>query len=349
VRLISAELLDLDPARPGRPSHCVEELLDVTRLIIARDRLALDGIGRQLIEEGRRALPDPYGDGTEEVLPATRRHGRCRICGEQADLTSEHIPPGAALNLGRLRVHTIEDWVNRQGDAMPGGVLKQGGIRGYTLCKGCNDLTGAQYGDEYRRWAITILEMLATAGTNVHELDAEPTTRRGTITLIGGDGRPNPRPGAFIRQILSMMCSVSAGYDLAGRFPSIRAMVLDSTAGTLPAGMSIGLTIYLSTRSRVVGPVLEVNTERRTWRWLMEVAHAPIAALMVLMSDRADDGPAHLCDISNFTQVSAKATGQVDASIEIGTAHHAQVGDYRTKAGVEADVRDTILVDRRTY
>src|SRR5205085_9244676 len=135
-----------------------------------------------------------------------------------------------------------------QGAAMPGGVLKQGGIRGYTLCKSCNDLTGAEYGDEYKRWAVTTLEMLATAGTNVRELDAEPTTRRATISLEGGDGRPNPRPGAFIRQILSMMCSVSGGYDLAGRFPSVRSMVLDGTPGPLPAGMSIGLTIYLSTR-----------------------------------------------------------------------------------------------------
>ena len=73
----------------------------MTRMLIARDRSALDDVGRRLIDEGSRALPDPYGDGTEELLPQKRQRGRCRICGERAQLTSEHIPPGAALNLGR--------------------------------------------------------------------------------------------------------------------------------------------------------------------------------------------------------------------------------------------------------
>ena len=125
-------------------------------------------------------------------------------------------------------------------------------------------------------------------------------------------------------------------------------MVLDGTPGPLPAGMSIGLTIYLSTRSRVVGPTLIADTGRGTWRWMMEVAHAPIATLMVLMSNRIDDGPAHLCDISNFTQVGPKATARVDATVEIATADHPQIADYRTKAGVEADTRETVLIDRRS-
>lgn len=320
----------------------------MTRLLIARDASVLDEVGRRLIEEGSRALPDPYGDGTEELLPAKRRRGRCRICGEQANLTSEHIPPGAALNLGRSRVLTIDDWLARQGEAMPGGALRQGGIRGYTLCKSCNDLTGARYGTEYKRWAVTILEMLAATDTNVRALDAQLATRRAAMTLDGGEGRPKPRPGAFIRQILAMMCSVSAGYDLAGRFPSVRRMIMDGTAEALPTGMSIGLTIYLNTRSRVIGPVLVVDTARGTWRWLMEVAHAPIATLMVLMGNRIEDGPAHFCDISNFTQVGPTATARVDATVEIGTSYHVQIGDYRTKAQVEADARETVLVDSRT-
>lgn len=69
----------------------------MTRLVL--DPSALDDVGRALIEEGRRALPDPYGDGTEHLLPQRKHRGRCRVCGEQADLTKEHIPPAAALNL----------------------------------------------------------------------------------------------------------------------------------------------------------------------------------------------------------------------------------------------------------
>jgi hypothetical protein len=53
-------------------------------MLIARDRSVLDDVGRRLIDEGARALPDPHGDGTEELLPQKPRRGRCRICGEQA-------------------------------------------------------------------------------------------------------------------------------------------------------------------------------------------------------------------------------------------------------------------------
>jgi len=318
----------------------------VTRLVIARDRSVFDDVGQRMLDEGMRELPGVWGDSTVEMLPQKRHRGRCRLCGNDEMLTREHIPPGAALNLGRSRVHTIEEWIRRQGDDLPGGVLRQGGNWSFTLCKPCNDRTGARYGDEYKRWADVILNMLAEAKTNVRELDAELQPRGGTMTLDGGDGRPSPRPGAFVRQVLSMFCSLSGGYDLAGKFPAIRRIVLDGAVEPLPAGMSIGMTIYLNTRSRVVGPMWVGDTRRGTWRWLMEVAHAPIATLLVLKSNREDDGPAHICDISNFTQIGPNAHARVDGDIQITTAYQPEVGDYRTRAQVEAEARETVLVPR---
>jgi hypothetical protein len=311
-------------------------------MVLARDPSALnDEVGRRLAEEGQRALLDPYGDGSEDFMPQTPLVGRCRICGETRQLTREHVPPGAAFNLGRSRLHTVDEWVQRQNDgALPGGVLKQGGLWAYTLCKPCNDLTGARYADEYRRWAGTVINMLADAGTNVRELDADIHTHRGRFSI---DGNAPPRPGAFVRQVLAMMCSISAGFDLAGRYPSIRRMLLDGTTEALPAGMSIGLTAYLSTRSRLAGPMLVMDTGLGMWRWVMEVAHAPLASLLVLASN--DKGPAHVCDISRFTQIAPDTRQRVEGDLEVGFGHGV-LGDYRTKAGIDADPRETILVDR---
>lgn len=226
------------------------------RIFFGRDASVLtDDLGRRLFEEGTRALPDPYGDRTEDFMPRKPRTGRCRICGEKRQLTREHVPPAAALNLHRAKVHTAQEWLMAQAaGALPRGVIEQGGVWAYTLCKQCNDLTGALYGDEYRRWAGTVLNALADAGTNVRQLEAETTTRRGRFSIRGDPA--DPRPGAMVRQILSMMCSVSAGCDLAGRYPAIRSMILESTTAALPPGMSIGVTAYLSTKSRFSAPML---------------------------------------------------------------------------------------------
>lgn len=298
-----------------------------------------DEAGRRLADDGLRALPDPYGDRTETFMPATRRVGRCRICGEQRKLTREHVPPAAAFNRDRAKVHTVDEWLSRQDDVMPGGHFKQGGLWAYTLCKPCNEFTGLRFADEYRRWAGTVLNALAEVGTNVRELEAEPTPRRGRFSM---QGDPGPRPGAMVRQVLAMMCSVSGGFDLAGRFPVVRRLLLEGSTEALPAGMSIGLTVYLSTRSRFSGPMLTVSTKASTWRWTLEIAHAPLATLLVLAS--GGNAPAHAWDLSQYTQVAPDVHADVEGDLEIGFGHTLLPGDYRTKAAVDADASSPSLV-----
>lgn len=305
----------------------------MSRILLGRDPSILnDKLGRRLAAEGYAALVDPYGDGTEEFMPAKAHVGRCRICGERRMLTREHVPPAAAFNLGRAKLHTVEEWLKQRDEGVPGGEIKQGGIWAYTLCKPCNDFTGAQYGNEYRRWAGTILNTLAEDGTNVRELEAQLSTRRGRYSMLGD---PGPRPGAMVRQVLAMMCSVSAGFDLAGRYPAIRRMILERTPEPLPAGMSIGLTVYLSPRSRISAPMMIVDTNRAMWRWTIELAHAPLASLLVITS--GGNAPAHTWDISEYTQIAPDVSMGVDGDLEIGFGNTLYPGDYRTKAAVDAE------------
>lgn len=305
----------------------------MTRILIGRDRSTLtDELGRRLFEEAVGALPDPYGDKAEGFMPDKPRVGRCRICGAQRALTREHLPPAAAFNRGRSRVQTVEEWLTHRDEDVPGGAIKQGGLWAYTLCKPCNDITGARYGDEYRRWTGTILNSLAELGTNVRALEGERSTRRGHFSIMGS---PDPRPGALVRQILSMMCSVSAGFDLAGRYPAIRRMILEGSTERLPAGMSIGVTVYLSSRSRISAPMMSLDTSRSMWRWTIEIAHAPLASLLVITS--GGNAPAHVWDVSHYTEIGYEARMPVEGDLEIGFGNTLYPGDYRTSAAVTAD------------
>ena len=278
------------------------------------------------------AIPHPPQGGTVVLLPKEKSTGRCRICGQMRELTREHIPPTAAGNVGRVETHTLEEWLARTGlDEMPGGDTLRHGIEGYTLCAACNNNTGGSYGGEYLRWASTIAKMMLEQALPIEKLDAS-TKRRAIQIVLGSDSDPM-KPGAFVRQALAMLCTVSSDYDLAGTYPAIRRIVLDKILEPLPAGMNLYLTIFLGPGARLAGPSLAADTSTGDWRWVMEVAFPPLAFLLVLASKGAI--PVNW-NISPFTQT-APAVGQIiNEMVDLGFGHTILPGDYRTRTQIEA-------------
>lgn len=304
----------------------------MTRMVLAKERAKVTPAAERLLNEAMAAFPALQHDATEELFPATRRTGRCRICGQTRDLTREHVPPRSAYNREPGRAHTILEWLRRTAaGALPGGILRQGGTWGYTLCKPCNDLTGHRYADEYRELAMTVVRMFKRA--NVGEIEAALEQPIAQFRLHGDAGHAGPRPGAFVREILALMCTLSADFDLAGRYPAIRRLILDPSVEALPAGMSLGMTVYLGGHPRYIGPTLTVHPTEGVWRYVMELAHPPLATLLVL----ATNGPApHACDLSAFTQIAPDVRAPIEGRIAVGIGHTPLPGDYRTRAMVEA-------------
>lgn len=288
---------------------------------------------QRLMNEALAAFPALAHDATEELLPQRKAVGRCRICGEERPLTKEHIPPQKAFNMERGRLHSIMDWLKRDAlGAMRGGIHQQGGVWGYTLCKPCNELTGHRYADEYREWTHMAVRMLA--GTNVRDVEAQLEQPAGRFGFRGDAEHVGPRPGAFVREVLALMCSMSADFDLAGRYPEIRRLILEPSVEALPDGMSLGLTLFLGGHPRFAGPTLVVEPLAGVWRFVMEVANPPFATLMVL----ATNGPApHVCDLSGLTLVAPDVHQPFEGRLAIGFGHGGMPGDYRTTAMVEAE------------
>jgi len=141
-------------------------------------------------------------------------------------------------------------------------------------------------------------------------------------------------PGAFVRQVLSMMCTVSGPWNLAGEHPEIRAMILDRRAGTLPEGMNLYLTLYCGPSSRIAGPSLMIDRPTGRWRWLLEVAYPPLATLLVLTGDAE---PLPLLDISEFTSMTPGGRFDYEALIDVGFGHTLMPGDYRPAGAVRAE------------
>jgi len=285
-----------------------------------------------LIAEAMRVAPPGYAQPGGELLPRRKGAGRCRLCGEVRLLTKEHIPPKGAGNLATAPTHTVNQWLQRQDlDTIPGGKIEQGGIWGYTLCRACNSSTGKRYGAEYQGWAARAVLLLRQ---DKHLYPSVLNERPEPMVVTGrfGGGRDDGvAPGAMVRQVLSCMCSLSSGWDLAGTSPAIRRIVLDGSIEALPDGMSLWMELFAGPNSRMAGPQL-VSDAPGHWAWVMEIAHPPFAFMLVLGSNHA---PTYGMDMSPFALEDPKRRVSLEATWQIGFGWTPLPGDLRSKAAIE--------------
>ena len=81
---------------------------------------------------------------------AKKEHGNCCICGQEKDLTFEHIPPRAAFNRFNMKMYDYWGYILHNSTKYK---PFQKGTGGYTLCSSCNNLTGEWYGAAYAEFA----------------------------------------------------------------------------------------------------------------------------------------------------------------------------------------------------
>lgn len=90
-------------------------------------------------------------------------YGVCHICGQERDLTFEHLPPRKANNDSRAKAIVGDELIQHiAGNDKPWDFSKrkyknlQKGMGLYSLCQECNNNTGTNYADEYIKLSNTI-------------------------------------------------------------------------------------------------------------------------------------------------------------------------------------------------
>lgn len=272
-----------------------------------------------------RAAPAEVAAGGE-ILPRQPTRGPCRLCGNLAALSREHVPPASAGNAGRSVVRGIEDWLARASlDEAPGGRPQQGGVWGRTLCEPCNNATG-RYASEYRGWAARAVRLLGEIDSS-DVLDSQPVSK---LLRVQFD---EVRPGAFVRQVLSLMASMSGPWDIARRHPELRGMVLEGTTGELPAGMSLDMSLFYGPSCILAGPTLVIDRASNGWKWCVVVAFPPFAFEMVLAADWQEGTP--MCGIGDFLAVPPGSKASVELDLFVAFGHTALPTDWRTRHQIE--------------
>ena len=293
-----------------------------------------DPNAQRLFDEGTAAAPSEFlSEDVVTMLPREAAEGNCRICGEFAVLTREHIPPKKSGNEQRHTSHSFEEWTESNSLEIPAtGQVRQGGIYGYTLCSDCNSVTGTRYGGEYQRWSAATLGAISVMPTP-SELDllVEPF---GWTLQLGSQGSGGVRPGAFVRQVLSMMCTLSGSWDLPRLHPEVRRIILESSTEPISSSLALGMCLYLGPRIRIMGPQLHVQPFQGAWRWVMEVAFPPFAFLMVLKTNVDDPGLGLM--MTDWVQWSPSEEFAFEGLLQVGFGWVPYPGDYRSRAAIES-------------
>lgn len=305
--------------------------------IITKDVNPEDPILKSLHREAWAAAPSDYTSEVNiaKMLPRRRIRGKCRLCGQESDLTKEHIPPKSSGNKNRHKKYDLDGWL-KSGFAQENVKLniEQGGVFGYTLCSKCNSLTGELYGNEYKYW-VEIAKSIITS----FDLETIPQLDQsigpfGRNIAFGSKEAGSVKPGAFVRQILSCMCSLSGTWNLARNHPEIQRIVLKQSAEPLPSNLDLSMSLYLGPKIRIVGPQLKINIKTETWVWCQEIAFPPFAFFLVLKSNKEKAGTGLM--IGNFTTLDPDKKQYFSGVTEIGFGWSPYPGDYRSKAAIEA-------------
>jgi hypothetical protein len=248
--------------------------------------------------------------------------GRCYLCGAQAVLTKEHIPPRSALGKGTggVRVQSGEQMFGA------GGVrVYQSGFHSSVLCETCNRLTGSRYGTEFAKWSAWGREILRGVHNGV--MVSPP--------YLG-------YPARIAKQIVSTMIA-SAGSSFADRQPRLRQFVLEPefVLGEDELNLSVYLCTTLTGRSTGVASMW---TPGGGMHVVAEVALPPFGYLLTLTDTVVDARPLR---ISWFATVGYDEQREIRLNnLPLLPVHEGFPADYRSKDEIRRDIIVNILEEQ---
>jgi hypothetical protein len=154
--------------------------------------------------------------------------GKCRICGEEKQLTQEHYIPRAAGGGVKITLYSGDELIktlqkDKDGnDQIPRGKIKQNGLAEHTLCKECNELSGVLYDKEFARFHNGIHYMLRSSIIIPKGQKPEDYLENKVMTIEMAD----IKPFNIAKRMLVSFCSVEHA-GLTDRRPEIRKAILD--------------------------------------------------------------------------------------------------------------------------
>ncbi|MBR4014081.1 MAG: hypothetical protein IKJ00_07285 [Clostridia bacterium] len=248
-----------------------------------------------------------------------KHYGKCALCQIEGELSFEHIPPQSSFNSSPAKPVTgdllmlDDDRMPWETDGLPYS-NQQRGMGKYSLCKSCNNLTGTWYGDDYKLMAHIIDHALSQL--------INPNVK--------GIGIREIHPLRFIKQVLSMFCSLNNNDD--SRFESLRKFVLDRDAVGLDK-QKYKLCMYF-TKSNIIkyaplSVLLRMGNDQYESIALSEITAYPLG--FILYFDPSATWEYEGIDITGFSDCAYNDEASVEMPLCIKEVNDIFPAHYRSK------------------
>jgi|GEM_PF-2231348 len=246
--------------------------------------------------------------------------GTCVICGKNGKLTKEHIPPRCAFNKNTIRVSSMTDMMTANLLPWEGGKVEnaiiQGGFSLKSLCKECNEQTGALYGRAYKSFIKCISDAMESVTLQPNQ---ECHIRNAKF-----------KPLNVFKQIVSMFNSLNPGCFKSKKI-DMKEFLLNKDVNKFCRNVHFYMFL---TRDSVSAPIMgkcsSVNGKLYTFI-SSEVSHYPIGIIMALNHELENE----LC-INSFLDFKYDEEINADFTISYHERNLPIVGDFRTKEQISA-------------
>ena len=245
--------------------------------------------------------------------------GKCHICGEVGPLTFEHIPPKKAFNNRPVISIPFNKAITLGPDVEAKGDIQQRGMGDYTLCRSCNNKTGAWYGRDFIDWCYQGMQILENSWGN-------PILYNLNYIF----------PLRIIKQILSMLLSSAhAGFTDAN--PELKQFILNKEKKYIDPKYNLYVYYYKAGVYRNTGLIINGEMKNKVTfeskiTPMIEISYPPYGYIMTI-NNKAKDS--RLADITHFTRYGYNDFKVAYLKLTALPTYLMFPGDYRDKKEIE--------------
>jgi len=243
-------------------------------------------------------------------MPQNKKYGVCHICGNDGELSFEHVPPRRAFNDRQVIKISFKKALELGPETTTKGEIQQRGSGEYTLCPRCNNNTGSWYGNQFVSWCYQGMEVLEKSGGN-------PSA----ISII------NLRPLPILKSIAAMFFSVNSS-NFSKKAPELVRFVLDKNKKYLSKQYRFFVYYNITGKNRYAGVVGRINVFSGENVYWSEISFPPFGYVMTLNSNPPDS---RLFEITHFSRYDFDMTVDMQLKMPVLPTDSPFPGDYRTK------------------
>ena len=255
--------------------------------------------------------------------------GICRLCGQDTNLSFEHVPPRTTFNKNtRYTSIDFEEYIKTKNPLKetPKGKTKQGGIGYNSFCKKCNSFLGSNYVTAYKRWVQGGFEILK---------DTEFYPHKYVIKEV--------EPLKILKHIVSMFLAINGEWYL-NSFPELADFVSNPESKTLSSKFRVFTYLTRAEKVRYMHHVVHGNLALGTSVNCSEIAFPPYGC--VLTMDFGGDIK-FLNDITKFKEFDINKKTDLTINMFQLPTYMPFPLDYRKKVQLETDIEKNIKISDR--